>query len=121
MNKFGKISIISAALALPLTLLVSGIVAWYLKSSNPDGVDITYALAYLRPTLLTAITCFISLSLVSLLSGILGLKKDESNEFSKIGLLIIVLVAIFSFSAGIISKKTSDSESNYQKDSVIID
>ena len=54
MNKFGKISIISAALALPLTLLVSGIVAWYLKSSNPDGVDITYALAY-RPN--RPITC----------------------------------------------------------------
>ncbi len=51
----------------------------------------------------------------------MGLKKDDSNEYSKLGLLIIVLVAVFSFSAGIISKKTSDAESNYQKDSVIIE
>ncbi|MCB9823279.1 hypothetical protein H6800_03330 [Candidatus Nomurabacteria bacterium] len=121
MNKFGKVSIVSASLTLPLTLLTSGIVAWYLKSSNPDGVDITYALAYLRPTLLTAIACFVTLSLISLVSGILGLKKDDSKEYSKLGLLIIVLVAVFSFSAGIISKKTSDAESNYQKDSVVVE
>ena len=117
MNKFGKVSIITAGLVLPLTLLISAVVAWYLKFNNPDNVDITAALAYLRPTLLTAITCFTAFWLLSLISGIVGLKKDHSDEYSKIGLILLILITVVSLCAGITTKKTSDAESSYQAQS----
>lgn len=114
MNKFGKVSIITAGLVLPLTLFISGLVAWYLKSNNPDNVDITAALAYLRPVLLTAIGTFSLFWLVSLLSGLIGLKNDRSNEYSKIGLILLALVTVVSLCAGISTKKASDAEAAYQ-------
>lgn len=118
MNKFGKVSIITAGLVLPLTLFISGLLAWYLKTNNPDNVDITAALAYLRPVLLTAIGTFSLFWLISLGSGLLGLKKDNSDEYSKIGLILLILITLISAGAGISVKKTSDAEASYQAGSI---
>ncbi len=114
MNKFGKVSIITAGLVLPIAMLVSGIVAWQLKSTNPDAVDITAGLAYLRPILVTSFTAFGLIWLVSLVSGLLGLKKDASPDYSKLGLLLLVLITITSVGAGITSKGVSDAEDAYR-------
>lgn len=114
MNKFGKLSIVDSGLVLPLTILLSGLVAYYLKSNNPDNIDITAALAYLRPTLISAIICFAFFWLIGLLAGLIGLKKDKSNEYSKIGLTLLVLVTVVSGLAGVTIKKTSDAESAYR-------
>lgn len=114
MNKFGKVSIITAGLVLPVALLLSGVVAWQLKTTNPDAVDITAGLAYLRPILVTSFTTFGLIWLVSLVSGILGLKKDASPDYSKLGLLLLVLITITSVGAGITSKGVSDAEDAYR-------
>ena len=114
MNKFGKTSIITAGLMLPSSLLLSGLVAWHLKSTNPDGVDITAGLAYLRPILVTGYAIFIAIWLVSLICGILGLKKDTSPEYSRIGLILLVLITVTSLGAGIASRGVADAEDAYR-------
>lgn len=43
-----------AALTFAVPALVGGIVGYFLKSSNPDGVDVTAGLAYLQPILIAA-------------------------------------------------------------------
>ena len=114
MNKFGKISIVTAGLVLPISLLISGLVTWHLKSTNPDNVDITAGLAYLRPILVTGYTLFISIWLVSLVSAVLGLKKDATAEYARLGLILLVLVTITSLGAGISAKGAGDAEEAYK-------
>ncbi|MBP9738854.1 hypothetical protein KBD20_04145 [Candidatus Saccharibacteria bacterium] len=114
MNKYGKVSIITAGLVLPITLLLSGAVAWYYKSTNPNGVDITIGLAYLRPILVTAFTAFAIVWALSLVSGLFGLKRDASKELSKVGLILLVLVTITSLGAGVTSKKVAEAEEAYR-------
>lgn len=114
MNRFGKISVLLAGLALPTAILLSGLVGYYLKSNNPDGVDITAGLAYLRPILLTAFISYGFLWAVSLVSGVLGLKRDTSAELSRAGLLLLALVTIVSLAAGITNKNIADAEDAYR-------
>lgn len=118
MNKFGKISIITAGLVLPVALLLSGVVAWHLKSTNPSDVDITAGLAYLRPILLTLFISFGIFWAVSLVTGLLGHKKDASSEYSKIGLTLLVLVTIVSVGAGTAAKATSNAEDAYRSQNI---
>lgn len=114
MNKYGKASVVLAGLALPTALLLSSLVAWYLKSTNPDNVDITAGLAYLRPILVTSFISYGLLWLVSLLSGILGLKRDTSDELSRLGLLLLILVTTVSLAGGITSRRIADAEDAYR-------
>ena len=114
MNKFGKVSIITAGLMLPTAMFISGVIAWHLKSTNPDGVDITAGLAYLRPILVSAYSIFGAIWLVSLVCGVLGLKRDTSPDYSKLGLILLILVTITSVGAGITSKGVSDAEDAYR-------
>lgn len=52
-SRLGVISVVLLALALPVTLAVSQIVAAILKGVDPDNVDITQGLAYLSQILIT--------------------------------------------------------------------
>lgn len=110
MNKFGKISVIVASLALPVTLLVSGFVAWQLKESNPNSVDITSNMAYLKEILGTSLILFTTLWIVSLVCALIGFKKDSSKDFSKLGMLVLVLVTVFSIGAGMFTNAVGDAE-----------
>ena len=115
MNNNGKRSIICAALALPLALVFSNIVSWYFKSNNPDNVDITAGLAYLRPILVTGFVTFGVVMGVGLISALAGRKKDASAELSKLGLMLVVVITILSLVAGIASKVTSTAQDNYRE------
>lgn len=114
MNKYGKVSVILAGLALPTALLLSSLIAWHLKSTNPDSVDITAGLAYLRPILLTSFSTYGVMWLVSLVSGLLGLKRDASDELSRVGLMLLILVTVVSLASGITSRKIADAEDAYR-------
>jgi uncharacterized Tic20 family protein len=114
MNKFGKVSIFSAGLMFPVAAFIGGLVAWNLKSNNPNDVDITQGLAYLRPILLTGIVIFIVLLLLSVVTGILALKKDTDRSFGKVGLALLVSVLIFSGGAALANKKTDDAIDSYR-------
>lgn len=114
-NKFGKISIISAGLVLPLSLVFGGLVTWYFKANNPDGVDITAGLAYLRPTLITAFTTFGVVWVISLVTGLLGLKRDASDELSRTGLTLLALVTVLSVISAISTNQVSRAEDLYRE------
>lgn len=115
MNKYGKVSVISAGLVLPLALLAGNIVAWNLKSSNPDGVDITAGLAYLRPILITSFVVYGLVWLTSLVAGLLALKRDKVNELGKTGLVLLVLITVLSLCSAITAGKVSDAEEAYRE------
>lgn len=90
-NIKGLVSITSAALLIPVTQTVAHLVGFNLKNSNPDNVDVTAGLAYLRPILLITIATTIFMVLLSAISGILAIKKDEDKRFGKLGLTLLVL------------------------------
>lgn len=114
MSKFGKISVFSAGIMLPVALFVSGLVAWSLKSGNSDNVDITQGLAYLRPILVTGFTVFGILLVVSLVSGILALKKDTDKTLGKLGLALLVTIVILSIGSAIATNKTDKVINDYK-------
>lgn len=116
MNKFGKTSLVLASVALPLTLLVSGIISWHLKGTNPDNVDITAGLAYLKPILTATLVTFGVTWVSSFLLGIIGLKKDTSKEFAKLGLSILLVVTALSLVAGIANKNANDAVDVYREE-----
>lgn len=114
MNTNGKRSVLFASLALPTTLVISGMISWYLKSHNPDNVDITAGLAYLRPILVSGFVTFIVMMLVSLLSGIRGLRQDTSKELSSLGIKLVIVLTVLSLAAGIASNGTSKAQDAYR-------
>lgn len=115
MNKFSKLSIISSALALPLTVLSGTLVSWYLKGNNPDHVDITAGLAYLRPILVTSFTVFIVLALLSLLFALIGLKKQEDRGLIRLALALALAVIVTSSLAGFAQTRISAIEDSYRE------
>lgn len=116
-NKLGKISIISAGLVLPLALVASNTLAWYLKTTNPDNVDITAGLAYLQPILIAAFVTFGVAWIISLVAGLRGKKHDASDELSKVGLTLLALVTILSLIAAYSSNQISHAEDLYREQS----
>ena len=114
MNKFGKVSLFTAGIMYPTAAFIGGLVAWNLKSSNPDNVDITAGLAYLRPILVTGITIFVILFLTSLVCGVVSLKKDTDRSLGKLALILLASIAIISTGAAIANAKTDDAITEYK-------
>jgi uncharacterized Tic20 family protein len=114
MNRFGKISIFAAGLMFPASAFIGGLIGWNLKSSNPNNVDITQGLAYLRPILVTGFVLFIGLLLTSFIAGIIALKKDTDRTFGKIGLVLLAIVLVFSAGAAFANAKTDDAINSYR-------
>lgn len=114
MNKFGKTSLVITSLLLPLTVLMSGFVEWQLKNGNPNNVDITSDMAYLKQILGTALVSFAILWVLSAAAAIVGLKKDSNKEFSKLSLILLVVVTLFSILGGIVTNAAGDAEEAYK-------
>lgn len=94
MNKYGKISIVSAALAIPLGLLASISMSWTLKSRNVANINVSSEITYLTEILATLMIAFSLILLVSLVTGVIGRKKDDNSEFAKLGLILVLIISI---------------------------
>ena len=114
MNKFGKVSLFTAGIMYPAAAFIGGLVAWNLKSNNPNNVDITAGLAYLRPILVTGFTLFAVLFITSLVNGVIALKKDQDKNLGKLALILLATIAVFSIGAAIANAKTDDAISQYR-------
>jgi ABC-type transport system involved in cytochrome bd biosynthesis fused ATPase/permease subunit len=114
MNKYGKVSLFSAGIMFPAATFVSGLIGWSLKSSNPDNVDITQGLAYLRPILVTGFCVFGVLLAISLVSGVLALRKDADKTFGKLGLALLITIFIVSAGSAIAASKTDHAIDDYR-------
>ncbi len=114
MNSNGKRSIVLASLALPVALIISGSIGWYLKTHNPDNVNITSGLAYIRPILGSALISFGAFMLAAFLCALRGLRRDTSRDLSVLGLSLIVVLTVLSITAGITHKGGGDAEDAYR-------
>jgi len=115
--KFGKISMIIAALMLPVSLVISNFISWWLKHKNPSHVVITARLAYLGPILLSLVISFGLLLIAGLICGLIGLKKDKDTMLAKVGLVLLVVVSVTSIIAGGLQQKIHTAEDAYTKQS----
>lgn len=114
MNKYGKISVITAALAIPLGLLSSLLMTWFLKRQNSSSINVSSEVAYLTQTLVVLVVTFGLVWLVSLTTGLVGYKKDTDSEFAKLGLITLAAVSVLS--VGLIAVNgLSEKASNPQK------
>lgn len=82
---------IVANLPLPAAWIVGNLVGGFLKSTNPDNVDITHGLAYLRPILVSA---FATMAVVAVLALVLAMRRRRAGDTLPLNLLVVhVIVA----------------------------
>ncbi len=113
-QKHAKISLAASALALPVALMAGNLTSLILKTNNPDNVDITANLAYLRPTLIVSFTIFGVLCVISLVFAIISMRKGDKS-LSKFSLVVLVAVLLVSLAAGLLQKQTDAIERDYSK------
>lgn len=78
--RYGRAATACAALALPVTVLLGGAVAWFYKARNPDDVDITAGPACLRPILLTTFGTFLVMAILTIALAVLGLRRGAARR-----------------------------------------
>lgn len=88
-----SISLICAALLMPLTIFVGKVVEYTLKSTNPSGVNILSELAYLAPILVSTIIVYVIVLLVGLVCGLLALRSPD-KQFAKLSLGLLTIEVI---------------------------
>ena len=84
------IAITLTCLLLPLTALAAALAAAVYKSSNPDDIDITTSLAYLRQTMVVAIAVFglVTAAVVALV--VVMYRRDHNFSQAKLPLVLLV-------------------------------
>ncbi len=113
-NKSSQISVLAAATMLPLAIIIGQLVAWYYKSVNPNDVDVSAGLAYLRQILLSAIGVLVLLWMVSLIAGLRGL-RSEMKKIAKLGLIILCINTVLMLGLAGLNKINSDIVDNAEK------
>ena len=109
------IAVTLIALALPLTLLVSQLVTAYLKSNNPDNVDITQGLAYLRPILIAGWVTF-GVIMASVAGLIVAMYRRDGNFIeAKLPLILSVLLVIILGGWMAVNSYTDQVEEDYRQ------
>lgn len=113
-QKHAKISLAASALALPVAFTAGNLTSLILKANNPDNVDITAGLAYLRPTLIVSFTTFGILCAIGLIFAIIGMRKGDKS-LSKFSLIVLVAVLLVSLSAALLQQRIDRVEKTYSK------
>lgn len=117
-NLYGKISISATALVLPLTIMVGKTLEWWLKSSNPDEVNIAHGLAYLSPLLTTGFVLFGVILAIGVVTAIIGIKKDKDTSISKLALILLGVAALLSLGSALLTARIDKIEEEYTKEQV---
>lgn len=105
-NKFGTLSLISLALAVPLAVCVGKVVEAIYKVSNVKNIDTSVGLAYLKPILLSVVITLALALGFALVSAIYGLRKDESKTTAKLSLVVTAIVIVLLTVAAAANHKT---------------
>lgn len=85
------LAITLTCLLLPLTMLAGVVAAAILKSANPDNIDITTSLAYLRQTMIASIIVF-GLAVATIVGLIVKMYRRDHN-FTQAKLPLVLLVS----------------------------
>lgn len=86
------ITLALVALLVPLTMLIGYVAAAYYKSANPNGIDITTSLAYLRQVMVVTIIGFSLLTLTSV--GLIVTMYRQDGNFVNAKLPLVLLIAV---------------------------
>ena len=86
-----KAAIVAASIAVLLPLTIAKVVEWVLKSTNPDGVDVTHGLAYLSPILIAA---WVSLGVCIVGAVVLNVLAQRRDGSAKLAWLILALQVV---------------------------
>lgn len=107
-NNYAKLSIIGSLLLTPLTFGLTYAVSTYLKSGNPDKVDITVGLAYLRPILITTLVTLLVTGVFSIVTFIMSARHKEDRDLTRFAAVMLVTsLLLFFVNAGLQSKNAS--------------
>lgn len=117
-QKFGTLALVTGALMVPVSILASALTEYYLKQGNSSNVDITAGLAYLRPILVVGGGVAAALGIATIVLAVIGFKKDESSRLAKLALVLLLVITLFSLSAGMLKKQTDKLEDAYTKKSL---
>ncbi len=101
------------ALILPVTLLISGVTTAYFKSVNPDNVDITQSLAYLRQSLFAAVLTFVVIAGVVIYGIVKMYRRDRSFVEAKLPLVLLAVVFVLMGGAAIANAYTNKVQDQY--------
>ena len=83
-----------ATLPLPIAWIGGQLVAGVLKGSNPDNVDVTQGLAYLRPILITAGVLFAIVWVLALVVALGRRRRGDTLPVKLLALHTVVAVAL---------------------------
>ena len=98
-------------LLVPLTMLVGTVATAIYKSSNPDNIDITSSLAYLRQMMTIAIVAFALLT--ATIAGLIVAMYRRDHNFSQAKLPLVLLIAVVgTLAAVLITNAYTDSVQN---------
>ena len=98
-------------LLVPLTMLAGTVATAIYKSSNPDNIDITNSLAYLRQTMTIAIVAFALLT--ATIAGLIVAMYRRDHNFSQAKLPLVLLIAVVgTLAAVLITNAYTDSVQN---------
>lgn len=112
-QKFGTFALVTTALMVPLSILAGAATEFFLKRNNPNHIDITLGLAYLRPILQVGIGVAAVLFIASIVLALIGLKKDSSPQLAKVALLVLLIITLVSSGASLLKNRTDKLESTY--------
>lgn len=109
------IAITLVTLALPATLLVAYSVGAYLKSTNPDNVDITQGLAYLRPILISGWVTFgvIAASVCGLI--VMMYRREGNFVQAKLPLTLLVILCVLLGILLVVNSYTNELHKEYRE------
>lgn len=101
------------ALTLPITMLVGSLAGAYYKSNNPDNVDITQGLAYLRQTMIIAVITFVVLTVITLIGIVKMYRTDGNFSNAKLPLALLVSIAVLIGGFGLTNAYTNRVQDQY--------
>lgn len=120
-NKYGRISVFSAGLVLPVSLLSALVATWYTKSRSAINASLSNELSYMSEILLVFLAVYTFLWVISTVSVVMGLKKDLDKSTAKISLVLIITISVLSIALGAINSRvvqTSNPQSIERLDSL---
>lgn len=107
------IAVTLVAFALPATLVVGAITAMYLKSNNPDNVDISQGLAYLQQVFIVSAVTF-TVFVVAIVACIVAMYRSDKNfSNAKLPLTLLVGVVVLLGGFGFVNSYTNHVQDQY--------
>ena len=110
------IAITLTCLLLPLTMLAGVLAGAIYKSANPDGIDITTSIAYLRQTMTVAIVTFVAITMTITGLVIAVYRRDHNFTQAKLPLVLLISTIAVVIALLLANAYTNSVQDQYLKD-----